>query len=279
MSDKPAKEPKYKILFGAIGAIAALFAIFFGLFKFCTGRESLRKSDPTEPANASTTTTLGATTTSKPTTTATKMTISEISNASKVGDIVRFGEYNWRVLAVENGKALLIAEEVIEMLPYNDEHTGVTWETCSLRTYLNGEFFENFNAQERAIICETENVNFDNQWFGTDGGNATEDKIFLLSLEEVVKYFGDSGQLKNKPAEDARFINDQYNDERVVIIKNEPGMSIPSPTEYNWWLRSPGRKQEDAAYVWPDGKVLVYGRTASIVVGIGVRPALWLKLT
>ena len=61
--------------------------------------------------------------------------------------------------------------------------------------------------------------NKDNQWQGTKGGNTTADKVFLLSLEEVVKCFGDSGDLKNKRKVNAHgveceygyYTSDQYN--------------------------------------------------------------------
>ena len=75
-------------------------------------------------------------------------------------------------------------------------------------------------------------TNDDNPWYGTRGGNTTTDKIFLLSLEEVVKFFGDSGDLKNRKGwywENGNFvlkdgqgyaINDQYNSTRIPVNAN-----------------------------------------------------------
>ena len=62
-------------------------------------------------------------------------------------------------------------------------------------------------------------------------GNATKDRIFLLSIEEVVKYFGDSGQFKNRP-KDAYFIEDQYNSARIA--EDADGIVF-------WWWRRPPR--------------------------------------
>ena len=184
----------------------------------------------------------------------------------EVGQKVHFGQWDWRVLAVENGKVLLLAENVILKQPYNEDYTKVTWKNCTLRAYLNGEFLEEFSLQDRAKICITGNINRNNQWFGTNGGNSTTDKVFLLSIEEVVKYFGDSGQLKNKNPDNEYWIDDQYNSKRAAYLYND-----------DWWLRSPGYSQDAAAYVMPDGRIQLVGWLVSETTG-GVRPALWLKI-
>jgi len=200
-----------------------------------------------------------------------------IAQGKKEG--IQFGGYTWRVLDVQDGKALLITEKIIEKRPYNVEYTAVTWETCTLRAYLNGEFYNKFSAVDRARILETRNANPSNQWYGTNGGNATTDKVFLLSLDESVKYFGDSGDLKNQKrwgwsdgqwivSDDGYILNDQYNDARIAEYGSE-GASW-------WWLRSPGSDQNGAASVLNVGIVILHGST--VVNEGGVRPALWLNL-
>ena len=181
---------------------------------------------------------------------------------------VQFGGYNWRVLDVQGDRALLLTEDIIEKRCYNTELTGVTWETCTLRKYLNGEFFRKFNSQEQARIIEVNNVNKNNQWFGTEGGNNTKDKIFLLSIEETVKYFGDSGQLKNKNPKSKYDIDDEYNKDRIAKYENE---------ELWWWLRSPGLSSDGAASVNYYGSLDLFGSFV-YSVEVGVRPALWLNL-
>jgi len=177
-----------------------------------------------------------------------------------------FGGYTWRVLDEQDDKLLLITEDIIELRPYNAAYEDVTWETCTLRAYLNGEFYSKFSEQEQAMILETRNTNLDNQWFETDGGNDTMDKVFLLSLEEVVKYFGDSGQLKNRP-EDIWRIDDQYNSKRVAKFSND---------KFRWLLRSPGYSRDYVTFVSNDGFVRLYG--IRVDEECGVRPALWIKL-
>ena len=189
----------------------------------------------------------------------------------QVGDIIPFGGYDWRVLDVQANRAFIITENVIEQRAYHgnfDDWEGITWEHSTLRSYLNNQFFNSFNAADRARIAETRIVNNDNPWFGIPGGNDTTDKIFLLSLEEVVRYFGDSGQLGNRLSADTWFINDRYNTARIA--RNTYGNQW-------WWLRSPGCCSNSAASVSTDGTFLVSGPGVYHVYG-GVRPALWLEL-
>jgi hypothetical protein len=205
----------------------------------------------------------------------------------KVGSIHKFAGIDWRVLDVQNGQALLLSEKIIEKRAYHPSFVGITWEKCELRNYLNNEFYNKLGAVKSAI-ADTRNSNPNNPWYGMSGGNATEDKVFLLSIEEVVRYFGDSGDLKsckgwyyesgknvlNNTGDKNKdwYINDQYNSARVA--KDGEGKA------YWWWLRSPGRgssRSRGAAYVRPDGSVSVGGLNVDYDSG-GVRPALWLNL-
>jgi len=89
----------------------------------------------------------------------------------EIGDIYPFGGFDWRVLDVENNKALLITEKIIEQRPYNVDWTDITWESCTLREYLNGEFLNKLGVAKSAI-ADTDNRNSDNPWHGTVGGRA-----------------------------------------------------------------------------------------------------------
>jgi hypothetical protein len=182
---------------------------------------------------------------------------------------VKFGKYNWRVLDVRDGKALLLTEGIIEKRVYNVERADITWEECTLRQYLNGKFLQTFSGAEQGRILKTNNINADNQRFGTGGGNNTVDRVFLLSIEETVRYFGDSGQLQNSNPSSRLWIDDQYNKERMA--KHGNGELAW------WWLRSPGYSGNYAASVFDVGGIRIRGLGVYGVSG-GVRPALWLNL-
>lgn len=96
----------------------------------------------------------------------------------------------WLVLAKEGNKVLVISKYALDCQPYNTSFTSVTWETCSLRKWLNGTFINNaFSAEEQAMI-PTVTVSADkNPDYSTDPGNATQDKVFLLSITEANQYF------------------------------------------------------------------------------------------
>jgi len=192
---------------------------------------------------------------------------SDVLLSAKAGDVIVFGDFSWLVLDEQGGRLLVLCEKVIEQRPYNTKFIDVTWETSSLRQYLNGEFFEHFSAKEKARILETRIPNNNNLWFNTKGGNNTTDRVFLLSLGEVVKYFGDSGQLANQPP-DARRIKDEYNSARVATGLDDAGVW--------WWLRSPGFYGLNAAYVNNGGWIYLDGNNVNLYGG-GVRPAMWLS--
>jgi len=180
----------------------------------------------------------------------------------------------WRILDVQGSKLLLISEKILEKRPYNVERKDITWENCTLRKYLNYEFLNKLGVIKPGI-AETRNGNSNNPWWGTAVGNATTDKVFLLSLDELVKYFGDSGDLRNKRKKDHKgnnnssgfCVHDQYNNARIANYGSEWA---------SWWLRSPGLMSTFAACVAQRGFVVVDG--GFVDEGLGVRPALWLNL-
>lgn len=77
----------------------------------------------------------------------------------KIGSVLSFGDYNWRVLDIQNNTALIITEEIIDQRPYHDAYKDITWADCTLRKYLNGEFYEKFNADDKSRIITVINKN------------------------------------------------------------------------------------------------------------------------
>ena len=123
---------------------------------------------------------------------------------AKPRDCVSFGKYfqkskdsmqpiEWQVLDVKEEKALLISRYALDCKQYKIKYTDVTWETCTLRKWLNNEFMNSaFTAEEQNRIL-TVTVPADR-----NPGNATQDKIFLLSIPELRKYFPEAKSRKCK---------------------------------------------------------------------------------
>ncbi|MCL2064654.1 MAG: DUF6273 domain-containing protein [Candidatus Cloacimonetes bacterium] len=166
------------------------------------------------------------------------------------GDTIAFGNYVWCILEVSGNRALIITQEIIERKPYHTSRVGITWANCSLRAYLNDEFYNSFSPTDRARIVVTDVQNQNNPTHGTAGGTDTRDRIFLLSIDEAQRYF-------------------ILNSNRVALFNGVVDW---------WWLRSPGRDTGYASIVqssgiMDEGGIGVYRNNHG-----GVRPALWLNL-
>ena len=168
----------------------------------------------------------------------------------------------WRVLAADAGRALLISEYVLDCKKYNETSGAVTWETCTLRRWLNDDFFgAAFSEDERKRITAVRNDNPVNPSFRTDGGDPTDDRVFCLSIDEVNTYLGREGDRMARPTAFAR--------KNGVFVASYRGTGW-------WWLRSPGRSECEVANVQYNGRVDAFGCVCE--TGCGVRPAVWITL-
>ena len=194
------------------------------------------------------------------------------------GEYIKFGAYEqdnntangkedveWLVLEVKDGKALVISKRALDSKPYNTSFTEVTWQTCTLRNWLNNDFINAaFSADEKSMI-PTVTVSADkNPEHSANPGNATQDQVFLLSITEANKYFGSDSARQCKPTDYA--------------IANRAYVNSSNGSCW-WWLRSPGITEYDAAFVYADadGDVDESGLDVDYDYA-AVRPALWIDL-
>ena len=209
------------------------------------------------------------------------------------GDLIEFGHYEqdgnidngpeaveWIVLDVQNGKCLLLSKCGLDAQPYNvstntyrPRETATTWEQCSLRKWLNNDFFQaafSEDEQERILTTEVDNSDAQrNKEWETNGGENTTDQIFLLSHYEVFNQY-----LKNNKA--AECVVTPYAVKRGALSSS--GIHTDGKLTGSWWLRSPGLQQnyaEDAVY-YATG---LHADTQMVSDGFCcVRPALWLRI-
>ena len=198
-----------------------------------------------------------------------------------IGNIVTFGSYEqdnntsngqedieWIVLATEGDKSLIISKYALDCQQYNTKYTSVTWETCSLRTWLNETFYNSaFSTAEQAQILKTTVTADKNPSYSTSPGNDTKDNVFLLSITEANKYFSSDSERMCVPTAYA-IAQGAY---------TSSSYSVGGKATCWWWLRSPGGNGSGAANVLYDGSVDTYGHNISIG-GYCVRPALWINL-
>lgn len=165
-----------------------------------------------------------------------------IRNA-KPKDIVKIGDAEWRILDIQDDRALVMKRNALPEMPYHNAAGNVTWETSSLRTWLNTEYFlQTFSEEEQKNIILSDVVNNDNAAYGTDGGSDTKDYLFLLSIEEVEQYQSLFPEFKN-----------------------------------NFWLRTPGHSADSVAFLSVSGQIMDYGYIATSNDML-VRPIFWFKI-
>lgn len=195
------------------------------------------------------------------------------------------GDYNtdpvkWRVLSNANRQLFLLSDQNLDVFQYHTEQEDVTWETSTMRSWLNGYDYTSdnfldtaFSANEQAAIVETTVVNDDNkdENYGTDGegGNNTTDRIFLLSIAEA------SNSSYFPGISSSRFsTNTAY-----VAAGGKLGSYMYGVGEGDrWWLRSPGFNNTMAACIDEYGGEVFEGNPVDDKAA-AVRPAFNLNLS
>ncbi len=233
----------------------------------------------------------------------------EAYSVIKVGDRITLGTYEqdnniedgredieWEVLDVSGDSALIVSSYVLDCVKYNEEYEQTSWEKCTLRAWLNDDFYNMaFDEDEKSRIRTRRLYNADNPCFGTDGGEVTEDNVFCLGIDEIEKYYkydyweGDdyySGYMSSlivgatpyAVAQGAKIecmSEEKYDDYKEY---NYPG-DVVGLSGTDWWLRTPGAKKKSVVYV------NCYGHTGAAFCndvmrsGIGVRPTMWIDIT
>ena len=192
-----------------------------------------------------------------------------------VGDVITFGTYEqdnnisngseaieWQVLDIDGNQALIISKFALDCQQYNTEWAESEWETCWLRTWMNGTFINAaFSREEQMRILDT-NVSADiNPEYSQNVGANTVDKIFALSIIEACKYFTSDESRKCELTEYAK-ANGAWSSQK---------------NECWWWTRTPGGLNINTAVVDYDGSIYYRGPNCDDTNGC-VRPAMWINL-
>lgn len=167
-------------------------------------------------------------------------------------------EIEWLVLDKEEDKILLLSRYALDSQPYHSEGGNITWENCSLRHWLNHVFYETaFISEERDMILVSEIKADANPKYNTPAGKDTSDRIFLLSVDEVNRYFKKNG---NGVCQITPYCQKQG-------VSHDRGVC-------NWWLRTPGGSSDTASIANSQG----WGNAGGAYVeskNFAVRPAIW----
>lgn len=169
------------------------------------------------------------------------------------GDVFTFGTYDqdgksdngsepieWIVLDTDGSSIYAVAKYGIECKKYNEKKEAVSWETCTLRQWLNDEFYTTaFSEAEISHISETYA-----DYTTLDGSFHVYDKVSLMSMAEVKEYFSSQGARRAAPTPHA--------------VKNG-AYKNSSQNAAVWWLRDTGKEYTRPGYVDHEGKMYNYG--------------------
>ena len=160
----------------------------------------------------------------------------------------------WRVLSNSGSQLFLLADQNLDCKQYNNTDTSNKWESCELRVWLNDKFKGGAFSKDEILSIDSTVVN---------AGINTKDKIFLLSIEELENVTYGLTDKESRKATNTAYATKQG---AYDICGNG-----------EWWLRSPGKHENNAATVKADGSVNTGGYHPDYKYA--VRPAFNLDLS
>ena len=246
----------------------------------------------------------------------------EVLDSVAEGDYVTFGRFEqdgdewngpeqieWLVVKKEGNRALLLTRYGLKGMD-----PGGKWEDSSVREWMNGEFFEDaFNEKEKTLIPVTQVENPDTfelyrAWHadddglvvgpnglegavsdhGTEGGNATMDRVFALSYVELQNWFGAERYSEQNISWNERLIcypteYGRQNSGTFGILEDFDYKEWYQPKGYppvisgacEWITRSPGQEPSHHTYVTYAG-VLDSSYSSILSDDFMARPAIWI---
>lgn len=195
---------------------------------------------------------------------------------AEVGSVILFGSYEqddivangrepieWIVLVKDSDNVLVVSKYGLDCQPYNAESKAITWETCSLRKWLNEIFLSSAFSQAEQKMIQSAVVTADaNPDYDTSPGKNTDDKVFCLSMAEADKYFSSNDERKCKPTDFAARHNAYRGKENGCC---------------GFWLRTPGCIATSAAIVYSIGAMDSVG-VSVYYERVAIRPAMRIML-
>ena len=192
-----------------------------------------------------------------------------------VGDVIVFGSYEqdndisdgkeaieWVVLEKNGDSLLVISRYALDGRVYDESYLGgITWDTCSLRRWLNNGFLNEAFSQTEQMKIEESSVETAVISEGVNmGSRESKDRVFILSTEEAQQYLTE--ELKKCEAT-------AYAAEQDVYISKFTGYC-------RWWTRTSVSGSNDAAFVDSEGSLdSGYSSTYS---SNAVRPAMRIRI-
>ena len=215
------------------------------------------------------------------------------------GDYVLFGNYvqnniisdgqepvEWVILNKTDTELLLLSKYIIDYQAYNTTDEDVTWENCTLRSWLNTDFYNTvFSDEEKSIIKRSKISNDKIPEYENDNYE-TYDNVFILSLEDLENqeygFLSDLSYIdinrRCSATEYCRRMFEKEDDENGYYngIALDYGLTRKGEPSYPYMLRS-----REKTYQY--NQIILASKYGDKVVSpidekSGVRPAIYLKL-
>lgn len=208
----------------------------------------------------------------------------------------RYEPIKWRVIDVSDNIVTLMSDRLTDCVPYNTKAESVFWESCTLRSFLNGygadknnagiDFAKNtqdsffataFSESEKKFVVKSKVKNPKNYYFGTKCGGDTEDYVFIFDEEEIFS----TSAASNYGFTESDGTMDCARRFKPTLYAMARGAWY-SPVEGNegngfWFLRTNGYTASNANYICDFGSV--YNRGTYVTVNdAGVLPVIRVDL-
>ena len=209
----------------------------------------------------------------------------------------KYTPVKWRVAEINENKAMLIADKLMDCEKYHINSAEVQWENCTLRSFLNGYGAESniaeisfaqrnqdsflntaFSEEEKSCIIDSDVENPDNSYYNTDCGNTVKDKVFVLSSAEVFStpaaarhgFYAGSG------------VDDSAKRFKATMYAKARGTWYSPVEGYRgnsfWYMRTNGYSLSNATYICDFG--YIYNRGTDVSCSdAGILPAIQIDLS
>ena len=180
----------------------------------------------------------------------------------------------WVVLKREGNQLLLLSLYALDVQPYNTVKESVLWEECSLRSWLNNDFYyEAFDDSEQQIIEWNMTQPSKNKISGRTDFISVPDNVFILDVDEISELVPSSTVGTNYRI----CVPTSYTESKLKNYNPRLGQAYYSTDKAGctWWTRTPGRYSVSQSTIDRNGVSDLYGYLVEADREVAVRPAIW----
>ena len=180
----------------------------------------------------------------------------------------KYDPVKWRVLGKNNDEIFVLSEKSLDSQPYNWTYSGVEWEQCTIRSWLNGyagdKNQDNKDYQNRGFLNNAFEQNEISAIYANERNYM--DRITLLSSKEAVN---ESYGFSNEHDQVRESLSSTYAKAMGICTHGVNDGGCNGGTCW-YWLRDGGRGIHEHGYITGDPVNYAYR---------GVRPTMILKLS